>query len=555
MTESPLEVLKRQSRHLRGSLAQELAAPEPGFSKDGEQLLKLHGLYQQKDRDRRREDPPPVLMLRGRIPGGRLSADQYLAWDDLADRYGDGSLRITTRQTIELHGVLKGELKAALQGLQRAVLTTQGACGDVVRNVTQAPNPWQRPDLDQLEPLVDRLSSHFLARSRAYTEIWLDGQAQPEPEPEPEAGPGPADRSDPVEPLYGATYLPRKFKISLTVAGENLVDLYTNDLGFAATFADGLLDGFFVFAGGGMGMTHNDPSTFPRLADLLGWIPAGDLLAVAEAVVRLHRDESSREDRRHARLKYVVAARGVPWLRQEVEARSGVRFQDRPLPAWRTSGVLGWLPRANGSWALGLSIPSGRIRGPLKRALRAVVAEHRLPVQLSPDQDLILLDIPAERREAVAAALDAADALAADPLARRALACVALPLCGLAITEAERTLPDFLGALRAALVRHQRLDQAPVFRVTGCANGCARPYSAELALVGQTVGKYAVYAGGSSQGDQLAFELRQKVSVAELPELFERLVAAWAQGPAEEPFGDFARRLGPEALSRILENA
>ncbi len=547
MTESPLETLKRQSRHLRGTLAEEAAGPEAGFSKDSEHLLKPHGLYQQKDRDHRKE-APPVLMLRGRIPGGRLEPAQYLAWDALADRYGDGSLRVTSRQTIELHGVLKGDLKPTLQGLRQAVLTTQGACGDVVRNVTLAPNPWQRADLRQLEPLVDLLSSHFLARSRAYTEIWLDGKPEPEPEPD-----GPVD---PVEPLYGATYLPRKFKISLTVAGENLVDLYTNDLGFAATFTDGLLEGFFVFAGGGMGMTHNDPTTFPRLADLLGWIPAGDLLAVAEAAVLIHRDESNREDRRHARLKYVVAARGAAWLKQEVERRAGVSFQDRPLPPWNTSGVLGWLPRADGTWAYGVSVPSGRIAGSLKLALKAVVAEHQLAVQLSPDQDLILLGIAGDQRAAVDSALGRGGAQEADPLARRAMACVALPLCGLAITEAERAMPDFLGLLRAALVRHGRLERAPVFRVTGCANGCTRPYSAELALVGQTVGKYAVYAGGSSQGDRLAFELRQKVAVDGLGDLFERLVSAWtAAGQGDEPFGDFARRLGPEALSRFLEDA
>jgi sulfite reductase beta subunit-like hemoprotein len=547
MTESPLETLKRQSRHLRGTLAEEAAGPDAGFSKDSEHLLKPHGLYQQKDRDHRKE-AQPVIMLRGRIPGGRLEPAQYLAWDDLADRYGDGTLRVTSRQTLELHGVLKGELKRTLQALRQAVLTTQGACGDVVRNVTLAPNPWQRADLRQLEPLVDLLSSHFLARSRAYTEIWLDGTPEPEPEPD--------GAADPVEPLYGATYLPRKFKLSLTVAGENLVDLYTNDLGFAATFTDGLLEGFFVFAGGGMGMTHNDPTTFPRLADLLGWIPAGCILPVAEAVVLIHRDESNREDRRHARLKYVVAARGVPWLKQEVERRAGIRFQDRPLPAWNSSGVLGWLPRADGTWAYGVSVPSGRIGGPLKLALKAVVADHRLAVQLSPDQDLILLGIPGDQRDAVDAALRRGGVQEADPLSRRALACVALPLCGLAITEAERAMPDFLRLLRAALVRHGRLERAPVFRVTGCANGCARPYSAELALVGQAVGKVAVYAGGSAQGDRLAFELRQKVAVDDLGDLFERLVSAWtAAGRGDEPFGDFAQRLGPEALSRFLEDA
>jgi len=543
MSESAIEVLKRESRHLRGTLAEETAAPAAGYSKDAEHLLKPHGLYQQKDRDRRGQEPRPVLMLRGRIPGGRLQPAQYLAWDRLADQYGDGSLRLTTRQSIELHGVLKGEVKAALAGLRLAALTTQGACGDVVRNVTLAPNPWQRPDLEQLEPVADLLSSHFQAHSRAYTEIWLDGERQ-------------AEAAGPVEPLYGATYLPRKFKIALTAAGENLVDLYTNDLAFAATFGAGALEGWFVFAGGGMGMTHNDPTTFPRLADPLGWIPAQDLLAVAEAAVTTHRDHGNREDRRHARLKYLVAARGAAWLRGELEQRGGIRFLARELPPWNSPDVLGWIPRRDGLWAYGVHTPSGRVAGPLKAALAALVAGHGLAVQLSPDQDLILLGIPGAARAAVAAALARAGALAPDPLARRALACVALPLCGLAITEAERAMPDFLAPLRAALVRHGRLEQAPVFRVTGCANGCARPYSAELALVGRAVDQYAVFAGGSPQGDRLAFELRPKVALAGLPDLFESLVAAWAaQGRPAEPFGDFAARLGPEELSRLLEAA
>jgi sulfite reductase beta subunit-like hemoprotein len=539
MTESAIEILKRGSNHLRGALAEETASEAPGYSKDSEHLLKPHGLYQQKDRDRRGQEPAPVLMLRGRIPGGRLEAGQYLAWDALADAYGDGSLRLTTRQTIELHGVVKGDLKATLQGLHQALLTTQGACGDVVRNVTVAPNPWKRPDLEQLESVADLLSRHFLARSRAYAELWLDGKKVDEPE---------------AEPLYGATYLPRKFKIALTAAGENLVDVYTNDLAFAATYLEGRLEGFFVFAGGGMGMTHNDPTTFPRLADPLGWIPAGAVLQVAEAVVTVHRDEGNRADRRHARLKYVVEAKGADWLRTEVERRSGVAFRRLALPPWRTTDVLGWQPRADGTWAYGVHTPAGRILGPLKAALKALVEAHQLAVQVSPDQDLILVGITGTARPAVEQALRLGGAREADPLARRALACVALPLCGLAITEAERTLPAILSGLRAALVKHGRLAQAPVFRITGCANGCARPYSAELALVGQAVGKYAVYAGGGPQGDRLAFELRQKVGEAELPAVFEALVAAWAEGGADgESFGDFAARSGHDALSAALE--
>ena len=482
-------------------------------------------------------------MLRGRIPGGRLSAAQYLAWDGLADQYGDGTLRLTTRQSVELHGVLKDDLKATLQELQAALLATKGACGDVVRTVTQAPNPWLRPDLAQLDAVVDQLAAHFQALSNAYAEIWLDGdRLNPEQE---------------QERIFGATYLPRKFKISVTVAGENLVDLYTNDLGLAATFgADGRLDGLFVFAGGGLGMSHGDATTFPRLADVLGWVPADALLQVAEAVVGIHRDEGNREDRKRARLKYVIAQKGLPWFRAELEHRAGLVFQDRPLPPWRTSPVLGWLDRTDGTLALGLSIPSGRIGGALKAALRGVVAAFGPAVQLSPDQDLLLLGLTQAQREPVESIFrEAGHALTpVDPLAARALACVALPLCGLALTEAERVLPDFLAELRSALARQGLLGRSLVFRVTGCANGCARTYTAELALVGQTAKSYVLYVGGDAEGTRLAFPVLQKLTVEALPEALDRLFAAWAaDGSLGEPFGAFAARKGPATLNRLLD--
>ena len=544
--ESAAEALKRHSRFLRGTLEAELGSSEPGFSPDAQALLKPHGFYQQKDRDRK-GDPanPPVLMARGRIPGGRLSAAQYLAWDRVADRFGDGSLRITTRQSLELHRILKGDAKPAIQALHAALQSTKGACGDVVRNVTQAPNPWGRADLAQLDAVAESLSVHFESRANAYAEIWLDGERV---DPERES-----------EPLLGKTYLPRKFKIAVTAAGENLVDLYTNDLAFAATFgADGSLDGFFVFAGGGLGMTHNDATTFPRLADPLGWIEADQLLPVAEAIVGTQRDHGNRGDRKRARLKYLLASKGLAWFRAEVQARWGGSFEARELPPWATSPVLGWIERKDGSWALGFHVEAGRVTDrpghPLKSALRDVVEDFGLDVQLTPDQGLILLGILDEDRAEIEATLEirGIDPLSPSKLRDRALACPALPFCGLAIAEAERALPVVLAYLETALAKHGLAHRAPVFRITGCANGCARPYSAELALVGQTPGRYALYAGGSEEGDRLAFEVAQKVALADLPRVFDALVAAWREA-GDAAFGDFAARVGAEALRAALE--
>jgi sulfite reductase beta subunit-like hemoprotein len=530
---STVEDLKESSDFLRGSLAAELASPAEKLSNDAAQLVKFHGLYQQKDRDKTPTPKPPVLMIRGRIPGGRLGPAQWAAWDRLADAYGDGTLRLTTRQSVELHGVLKGDAKATLKALHAALLTTKGACGDVVRNVMEAPNPWGRADLAQLGPVAQQLSDHFQARSRAYAEVWLDGEKVEGPE---------------SEPLYGKTYLPRKFKIAVTLAGNNSVDAYTQDLAFAGTLdGQGRLDGWFVLAGGGMGMTHGDASTFPRLADLLGWIPAQALVPVAEAVVTVQRDHGHRLNRRRARLKYLIHDRGLAWFKAEVEARAGLVFEDLELPPWQTPSTLGWTRRADGSWALGFHTLSGRIGGSLKRALAELVAGHGLDVQLTPDQDLVLLGTRRQARASVEAFLAARGIAWQSPsrLHDRALACVALPLCAVAITEAERVAPDLTALLQSLLEQHGLADRAPLFRLTGCANGCARPYAAELALVGQAVDRYAVFAGGDAEGTRLAFAVAERVATADLEVLLDRLFSDWkAEGRSNESFGDFAARLG-----------
>ncbi|MBN8215659.1 MAG: NADPH-dependent assimilatory sulfite reductase hemoprotein subunit [Spirochaetes bacterium] len=548
------EAIKEKSRGLRGSLAAELKSGESGLSADGQQLIKFHGLYQQYDREKIGpvKDRAHTFMLRGRIPGGRLSAAQYLMWDGLADEFGGQTLRLTTRQSLQLYGLLKGDLKRVIQRIWDHALSTQGACGDIVRNVTQAANPWGRPDLAQLDPVAARLSNHFIAKSAAYLETWIDG--------EPVTPPNQVE----ADPIYGKTYLPRKFKIAVTLAGNNSVDLYTNDLAFAATLAgDGRIGGYHVFVGGGLGTTHNKPETFPRKADHLGWIPANHLLPVAEAVVTAHRDFGDRSDRKHARLKYVLHEKGVDWFRSEVSQRAHVFFEPRLLPPWNTPSYLGWQKMVNGNLALGFHLLSGRLRDekgrPLKSAVAHLVREFRLPVQLTSDQDLIFLDIPPHRKGEIETYL-AARGLSPDAPTKvheRAMACPALPTCSLAITEAERFLPKFLSEVDALLAKHGLQDRAPVLRMTGCPNGCARPYTAEIGLVGQQAGgKYALYVGGDHEGTRLAFPLADKLPLDEIKRMLDGLFAAWkSEGAEQERFGSYAARLSAEALRAKLSIA
>jgi sulfite reductase beta subunit-like hemoprotein len=546
-----IERLKEDSQGLRGSLREEIVSETPKFSIDGEHLLKFHGIYQQKDRDRRKpgevsEGPKPfTLMVRGRIPGGRLNWKQWLAWDQIADRYSTHGLRLTTRQSLQLHGVLKKNLKSAVQDIHQALSSTTGACGDVVRNVTQAVNPWGDPKLDQLNAVADLISKHFEVESNAYFEIFLDGQAIVE---------------EKIDRIYGTAYLPRKFKIGITAVGNNSIDIYTQDLGLAATYDDhGQLDGYFVFVGGGMGMSHSDAETHPRLADNLGWIPAVALIPVTEGVVTTQRDFGNRENRTFARLKYLLDKKGVEWFRTEVEQRSGFHFEAKTLPAWKTPPYLGWSQHRDGSLSLGFHTLSGRLvdtdKRKLKTTLRELIQQYELDVQVTADQDLVLLGIPPVAKRAIEAFLDSRGLSPDSPrkLYDRALTCVALPTCVKALAEGERAGPEIFGWLQESLDRYDLNDRAPVIRITGCPNGCARPFTAEIGLVGQLPGHYAVFVGGDAEGLRLAHKIRDKVKVDTLPEVFDKLTQVWAsEGLAKERFGDFAVRIGFEKLGALL---
>jgi len=543
---SEVEQVKEQSRALRGHLKESLADGATAFDHDGYSLLKFHGIYQGYDRDsatelkQRGEDKHYQLMVRARIPGGRLTAAQYLAFDALADRHANGTLRLTTRQSIQLHGVLKRDIKATIAAIDGALLTTLAACGDVVRTVTTVPAPIRDAVHERLAEDARRISRHMLPQSRAYHEIWLDGA--------PVAG-------EAEETLYGRTYLPRKFKIGIATPEDNSVDVFTNDLGIIALFEGERLQGYNFALGGGLGMTHNNPRTYPRLASLVAFVEPDDLVAAAEAVVKLHRDHGDRSNRRHARLKYIIAEQGEAWAKARLEEYLGKSLEaPRPMPAFRVQDHLGWHEQGDGRLYLGVPVPSGRIGGALKAALRDVVERFELDPVITPTQDVILGNVRPGHREAVESILRAGGAdFDLSPARRWSLACPALPTCGLALTEAERVQDPLVGGIEAVLARHGLADETLSIRITGCPNGCARPYAGDIGIVGRMPGFYALFVGGDFAGTRLNFLLLDRVAEDAVATTLEPLFALFAaERAAGEGFGDFCHRAGKERLLAAL---
>ncbi len=549
---SKVEVLKEESRALRGRLTEGLADGKPAFDEDGYNLLKFHGIYQGYDRDSATErkqsglDKVHQLMVRTRLPGGRLSAEQYLALDAIADRYANGTLRITARQTIQFHGIVKTELKATIAAINQALVTTLAACGDVVRNVTTVPAPIRDAVHGRLEEDARRLSQYLLPATGAYHEIWLDGEQVAGPE---------------EDALYGTTYLPRKFKIGLTVPEDNSVDVLTNDLAIVALFEDGVLQGYNFALGGGLGMTHNKPKTFPRLATPVAFVAPDDLLAAASAVVRLHRDYGDRANRKHARLKYLIAERGEEWAKAQLEAYLGKRLDyPREMPRFAVVDHLGWHEQGDGLFYLGLPVASGRIADrpgeSLRTALREIIGRFGCDPILLPSQDILLSNIAPRDRAAIDAALRGHGVIAASavtPVRRWSLACPALPTCGLALTEAERIQTPLIDAVEERLARHGLIDEKLSIRITGCPNGCARPYAGDVGLVGRMPGFFALYVGGDFAGTRLSFNLVDKLAENNVPDTLETLFAHFAaMRDAGEGFGDFCDRVGRHALLSVL---
>ncbi|MEB3167543.1 MAG: NADPH-dependent assimilatory sulfite reductase hemoprotein subunit, partial [Synechococcaceae cyanobacterium] len=497
---SKFEQLKADSDYLRDPLAEELQNDLPNFTDGAVQLLKFHGSYQQDNRENRQkgQERDWQMMLRLRSPGGRIPASLFVAMDDLSNRLGNGTLRVTTRQAFQMHGIRKHNLREVIGTIVRGMGSTLAACGDINRNVMAPAAPFEKgayPAARQLaNDIADTLSP--TAAEGAYLDLWVDGELSYRIKPSRSVKQvrerqqqGGVFSGDAQEPLYGTTYLPRKFKCAVTVPGDNSVDLLTQDIGLVA-FADanGELRGCNVYVGGGMGRTHNKEETFARTADALGYVDAEHVLDLVQAILALQRDYGDRNNRRHSRMKYLIHDQGIAWFKQELKANyfahpiKGLRLE----PKAKFEDYLGWHRQSAGKWFVGLPLLCGRLAGELKSGLRQLVDTYQLEIRLTPNQDLLLCNIGTAQRASVRMALEALGITAPEApslLARHAIACPALPLCGLAVTEAERILPEVLDRLDAQL-RRLEIEKSLLVRMTGCPNGCARPYMAELGLVG-----------------------------------------------------------------------
>ncbi len=576
---SKQEAVKLASQYLKMYLADEIDNGQPRLSEDAAGILKFHGSYQQDDRDLRAQlkkehkDKAYQFMIRVRVVGGRLTSPQYLACDRLAQTVGNGTLRITTRQEFQLHGVLKHELRATIRTINETLLSTLAACGDVERNVLCCPAPTADPIHADMHADALLWAAHCAPRSSSYWEMWLDGEKiETLPPALPPQVPSPDD--DPIEPLYGKTYLPRKFKTAFAFPEDNCTDMHANDLGYLAVVAQGRLQGYNVLVGGGLGTTPSAQKTFPFLALPLCYIDRGDVLKIGEAVLRVFRDFGNRSDRKRARLKYIIHDWGLPAFRAKVEEYLGCRLADpKPVQVTNVDDHLGWHAQGDGKLFLGIPVENGRIRDQgryrLASGLRAFFEKFGSPARLTCQQSILLCDLDPSCRGEVERWLGEYGIATIDEVSvvrRWSMACPALPTCGLAVTEAERALPGILDRLEAELTRLGLERERLTVRMTGCPNGCARPYNADIGLVGRSAhinrdgtpgpGTYTIFLGGRTVGDRLNTEFKDYVPydkvVDELLPVFRRFRDLRQQG---ETFGDFCDRIGAAELARDLDAA
>jgi sulfite reductase (NADPH) hemoprotein beta-component len=537
------EGLKSQRPLLNGTIREALADPSlDRFTDEDYEFLKFHGIYQQDDRDQRKAGKHYMMMVRTKFPGGVLSAAQYLVCDDLATRFGNNTMRLTTRQDFQFHGILKSNLRQTMKSLNEALMSTIAACGDVERNVMAPPTPATSPFTDSVLRSARELSDALGPKTPAYHGIWLEGK---------QVDLGAEANAEFTDPLYGKSYLPRKFKTGFAIPPLNDVDIFTHDLGFIVIEDQGRIAGYNLLAGGGLGMSHNNVATYPRLADVIGFINPQQLEAAAKAVLTIHRDFGDRTNRKHARLKYILEERGVEWFRTELEQRIGTKLEPaRPFRFERQGDLLGWHNQTDGNLFLGLFVENGRVQDVdgyrLKSGLSQVIKRFSPEVRLTPSQNILLVNVLAGDRTELDRLLAEHGVSTANPYSPTRLAsmaCPALPTCGLALAESERALPGLISKIETLLAELGLEKEELIVRMTGCPNGCARPYVAEIALVGKSPNKYQIYLGGneastrmnrlhldSVQGEEIIPELRKVLE----PFSRDRL-------PAER-FGDFCRR-------------
>jgi len=547
-TFSDFERIKANSNYLRGTIAEGLADPVTGaISDDDNKVLKFHGSYLQDDRDLREErrqqklEPAYAFMLRARLPGGVVTPAQWLVFDRIASEYANGTLRITTRQTFQWHGIIKHKLKPTIAAIHHALASTIAACGDVVRNVVSTANPIESEAHGEAYAWAVRLSDELAPRTRAYHEIWLDGVKLDSEEP----------AAAEQEPLYGATYLPRKFKIGLAIPPLNDVDVFSQDLGLIAIIEDGALRGFNVAIGGGMGATHGDPTTYPRLGSVIGFVTPEELFTVAETIVGIQRDWGNRSERKHARLKYTLDHRGLDTFKAELESRVGFALQAARAYRFEHNGDrYGWVQGHDGHWHLTLHIESGRLADVGTHrwlsGLRELAKVHTGDFRMTCNQNVIVANVAAVDRKRIDAIVQEHGLdgyLNQSGIRRHAVACVALPTCGLAMAESERYLPDLLPKLEKLLSQHELTDAPILLRLSGCPNGCSRPYLGEIALVGRGPGRYDLRLGADFSGQRLNRIYRENVDEVAILTALDRLFAYYAtERLHEEGFGDFLLR-------------
>jgi len=541
------EAIKANSNYLRGTIAEGLADLSTGaISADDGQLLKFHGTYQQDDRDLRSErrkqglEKAFAFMVRIRVPGGVATPAQWLEVDRLATEYANGTIKLTTRQAFQFHGVIKSNLKRTIAEINQVALDTIAACGDVNRNVMCNPNPHLSWIHAEVLKLAQKLSDHLTPQSRAYHEIWLDGESLHSSEQE-------------VEPIYGKTYLPRKFKIAIAVPPSNDVDVFANDLAFIAVVEGDQLVGFNVAVGGGMGMSQGAEGTFPRLAEVIGFCTPAQVIDLAEKVVLVQRDYGDRSDRRHARLKYTIEDRGIAWFMQELHTYLGYELEPARAYQFDDNGDrYGWFEDERGNFHLNLFVQGGRVLDtpayPMRSGLREIAGIHQGDFRLTANQNLVIANIPPAQRPAIEQLLvqyGIRDSHLKSALRLNSLACVALPTCGLALAEAERYLPDLLAELEESIEANGLRHDAITIRMTGCPNGCARPFLAEIGFVGRAPGRYNIYLGGGFAGQRLSKLYRESVRAEAIKPLLDPLITHYAKARNDgERFGDFCIRTG-----------